>query len=78
MSKRCKKSLALDIDIDIKEADKGGAVVIMDKGHYLSMSLDMLNDQTYYECLESNPEKSNKLTYTCLLNKFKGHFTKNR
>ena len=76
MSKNAIKSLALDRDIVIKEADKGGAVVIMDKEHYLSMLLDILNDQNYYERLESNSEKSNKLTYTCLLNKFKGHFTK--
>ena len=48
----------------------------MDNEHYLSMSLDISNDQNYYERLESNPEKSNKLTYTRLLNKFKGHFTK--
>ena len=61
------RSLALDKDLVIKDADKGGMVVIMDKKHYLSMSLDILNDQNYYERLESNPEKSNKLTYTRLL-----------
>ena len=66
----------MDKNIVIKEADKEGAVVIMDKEHYLSMLLDILNNQNYYELLESNPKKTNKLTYTRLLNKLKGHFTK--
>ena len=57
------KSLALDIDIVLKEADKGGAVVIIDKEHYLSMSLDILNDQNNYGRLVSNPDKSNKLIH---------------
>ena len=50
------KSLESDKDIVIKEADKGGVVVIMDKEHYLSMLLYILNDKSYYECLESNPK----------------------
>ena len=48
----------------------------MDKEHYLSMLHDILNDQNYYERLESNPKKPNKLTYTRLLNKLKGHCPK--
>ena len=50
------RSLESDKDIVIKKAEKGGAVVIMDKEQYLSMLLYILNDKSYYECLESNPK----------------------
>ena len=41
-------------DIVIKEADKGGAVVIMNTKHYLKMISDHLNDETTYKMVEAN------------------------
>ena len=41
-------------DIIIKEADKGGAVVITNPKHYLKMISDYLNDKTTYKMVESN------------------------
>ena len=40
----------------IKEADKGGAVVIMNTKYYLKMISDHLNDETVYEMVKSNSE----------------------
>ena len=41
-------------DIIIKEADKGGAEVIMNTKHYLQMISDHLNDETTCKMVESN------------------------
>ena len=41
-------------DVIIKEADKGGAVVIMNSKHYLEMISDHLNDKTNSNMVESN------------------------
>ena len=41
-------------DIIIKEADKGGTVVIMNTKHYLKTISDHLNDETTYKMVESN------------------------
>ena len=38
----------------MKEADKGGAVVIMNTKYYLKMINDTLNDETTYKIVESN------------------------
>ena len=40
--------------IILKEADNGGAVVIMNTKHYLKMISDHLNDETTYKMVESN------------------------
>ena len=41
-------------DIIIKEADKGGTVIIMNTKHYLKMISDNLNDETTWKMVESN------------------------
>ena len=38
----------------IKEADKGGIVVIMNTKHYLKMISDHLNDEKTYKMVEAN------------------------
>ena len=42
------KALKNDDKIIIKEADKGGATVIMDKQHYKEMVHSIINDTEYY------------------------------
>ena len=47
-----------DKSIAIKEADKGGSVVILSKIHYKSMILSQLNDEKTYKKLNSNPDQA--------------------
>ena len=49
------RSLSADKDIIIKEADKGGSVIIMDTDHYKSMVSGILMDESYYEKLRNDP-----------------------
>ena len=52
------KSLANDQSIIIKEADTGGAVVIMDRERYIEKVEHMLSDKKkYYEKLDTDPQK---------------------
>lgn len=51
------KDLCDDDSIVIKEANKGGGVVIMNKAYYEVKILDMLNDPEYYKQVEENQEK---------------------
>ena len=51
-------NLKNDANIIIKQADKGGAIVIMDKSHYKEMVLEQLNDTEYYKKLNKNPDKA--------------------
>ena len=51
------KSLKDDNSIIIKQADKGGASVIMNKENYKYMVERILNDEVYYTKLNTNPEK---------------------
>lgn len=51
------KDLCDDDSIVIKEADKGGGVVVMNKAYYEVKILDMLNDPEYYKHVEENQEK---------------------
>ena len=48
-------SLQRRSDIVIKPADKGSAVVVMDRDHYVSEAERQLNDSTYYELLDHDP-----------------------
>ena len=48
------KSLMNDSNIIIKEADKGGAVVILNKNFYREKVLNMLNDNTFYKEINGN------------------------
>ena len=47
--------LAKNESIIIKPADKGGAVVVMDKAKYIKEALQQLNNPEYYHKLPSNP-----------------------
>ena len=42
-------------DIVIKPADKGSAVVVMDRDHYVSEAERQLNDSTFYKPLDHDP-----------------------
>ena len=42
-------------DIVIKPADKGSAVVVMDKDHYVAEAERQLNDTTFYKLLDHDP-----------------------
>jgi len=55
--RKAMRKFADDKSIVIKEADKGGAVVIMDAEKYKHLVNDMLNDAKYYEALQEDPSK---------------------
>lgn len=55
------KSLTSDKSIIIKEADKGGAVILMNTEHYKKMAKDILNDTKYYEKLTNDPYKVDRI-----------------
>ena len=42
-------------DSVIKPADKGSAVVVMDREHYVSEAERQLNDSTFYKALDHGP-----------------------
>ena len=54
------KNLANDHDIVIKPADKGGAIVIMDKTDYEAACNTHLSNTTFYEEVASNPTSTYK------------------
>ncbi|CAG2236124.1 unnamed protein product [Mytilus edulis] len=54
------KSLKDDDSIIIKEADKGGAIIIMDTDFYKEKVLEQLNDEEYYKQITNNPDKATK------------------
>ena len=51
------KSLEENNSIVIKEADKGGAVVVMNKTHYYSMVVKILQDEVTYKKSNENCDK---------------------
>ena len=51
------RDLQNNSNIVIKEADKGGSVVIMEKDHYLKMVYDQLNDRATYKKGDSTHDK---------------------
>lgn len=56
------KTLTSDTSIIIKEADKGGAVVVMDAGYYRDKLLQMLTDEEFYsETDEGMDNKTRKM-----------------
>ena len=69
------KSLQNDKSIIIKEADKGGATVIMDKEHYKQMVQTIINDSSYNVKLAANHHKETSLKYNKFLNKYQNQFT---
>ena len=61
----------------IKEADKGSAVVIMDKTYYIQKIQEMLDDQNYYKPIESNKDNHIIATIKKLCKKYENNLTKN-
>ena len=55
----------------MKEADKGGSVVILSKSHYKSMILSQLNDEKTYKKLNSNPDQAVMKKIKALITKYK-------
>ncbi|CAJ0955110.1 unnamed protein product [Ranitomeya imitator] len=53
---RALQELVHDDDIIIKPADKGGAVVIMDKGKYIAEINRQIRDETVYQRLDGDPK----------------------
>lgn len=51
-------SLQADTGIVIKPADKGGAIVILDKSEYLEEGMRQLSDSQFYKELPNDPTKS--------------------
>ena len=64
------KELQNDSKIIIKEADKGSAVVIMDKEYYRENIQNMLNNTNNYELMETNKDKNVLSKIIKLCNKY--------
>ncbi|CAG2255146.1 unnamed protein product [Mytilus edulis] len=62
--------LQKDESIIIKEADKGGALVIMDRIYYRDKIQEQLNDIQYYRELNDNMERKTKRNINKLISKF--------
>ena len=60
-----------DKNIEIKEVDKGGSVVILSKSHYKSMALAQLNDEKTYKKLNLNPDQAIMKKIKALITKYK-------
>ena len=69
------KILRTNSEIIIKEADKGGATIIMNKEDYKELVETILNDEVYYTKLNTSPEKELNLKYKKFLQKFKSQMT---
>ena len=50
--------LKYDKNIEIKEANKRGSVIILSKPNYNSMILSQLNDEKTYKKLNPNPDQA--------------------
>lgn len=70
-------NLQRDSTIIIKEADKGGAVVIMDKLHYREMVLNELTNSSFYRKLSTNEDRHTMLRVEKLIKKHAENLTKN-
>lgn len=63
--------LSSDRDIIIREADKGGAIVILDREVYIGEVLRHLNDREFYQEIPEDPSKTiMKLIQTTLVEAF--------
>ena len=65
-------------DIIIKEADKGGAVVIMNTKHYFKMISDHLNEEKTYKMVESNCDTKEMKRIAKIIKKYKYNLTKKK
>jgi hypothetical protein len=74
------KNFTSDDSITIKEADKGGATVIMDKEHYKEMALEQFSDnitekeRDYLLNFEVKPVTFMDFQKSTNLNKFKSEY----
>ena len=73
---RCLQKLNNNPDLIIKQADKGGAFVIMDADFYADKMLDHLKDEETYEKLEGNIDEKVKKKMMQLINNHAKCFTK--
>ena len=62
-------------NIVIKETDKGGCVVIMNKSHYISMVYDQLNDGVTYQGTEKSWDQTVVVNLTKLVDKYQNSLT---
>ena len=69
-------ALASDETIIIKQADKGGAIVIMDKEFYRRQVEKLLFDNEYYQKLDNNPQKEIMKKYRVFLKNHQTELTK--
>lgn len=53
------KNLRSNNDLVIKPADKGGAIVLMDRQNYINEGLRQLNNPQFYKEIKRNPTKKN-------------------
>ena len=63
------RSLAGDSSIVIKEADKGGAVVIMDADYYRDKISEMLSDEEFYSEINSDMDSQTRKLIKTLVDK---------
>ena len=61
------KSLFSDSSLIIKEADKGGPVVTMDKDHCKQMINQFLGGDPYYMHMKTEPKKQNCTRFNRML-----------
>ena len=69
--------LKKDDTVIIKQADKGGAFVIMDRTYYISKMKDHLDDENTYEKLSRNEDEHVLKGVKKLTQKYRECFTKN-
>ncbi|CAH2301947.1 Hypothetical predicted protein, partial [Pelobates cultripes] len=63
------KQLKNDPNLVIKQADKGGGIVILNREDYMQESMRILGDNTTYRILNGNPIENFKKQFSELLNK---------
>ena len=73
VQRRAIKTLKSNDDIIIKPADKGGAVVIMDREEYHKEALRQLSDNNLYEKLQEDPTKTHTRELNQLIRSFPYH-----
>ena len=71
-------TLAGDETIIIKQTDKGGATVIMDKDFYQRQVEKLLFDNEYYQKLDNNPQREIMKKYRAFLKNHQTELTKKR
>ena len=68
-------TLSRNIEIVIKEADKGACIVIMNSNFYLNKSEEIINDNASYEKFPSSNDKKIMNNLKKLINKFDNELT---